>query len=106
MILTGKFTDEKYTLIMASETIFLAAMVGCNGDKPECCPWKAQGTKISSSKDTTITVDITVETRSSLDDLIGFPVPEDADHTLLSACPDDYYTVSDGGGCCPVCIAY
>lgn len=86
-----------YTLVNAGATVYAAGVVGCNGNRPECCPWKvgAMGSANGAAP-----------AGGSSDDQSGnrvgvdFPLPAENAQAVLTGCAQDYYSVS--GGCCPV----
>ncbi|KAM7187446.1 hypothetical protein V8F20_010971 [Naviculisporaceae sp. PSN 640] len=86
-LLAGPCTQTQYTLLDAGDMVYQAALVGCNADRPECCPFEvattsaAQGNRVAGEQG-------------------GFPTPAAHALSALTACPDDYYPVS--GQCCPV----
>ncbi|KAM7188897.1 hypothetical protein V8F33_010344 [Rhypophila sp. PSN 637] len=82
-LLAGPCTQTQYTLIDAGEMVYQAALVGCDADRPECCPFEVattSGNRVAGVGG-------------------GFPTPAVNALSALTACPDDYYPVS--GQCCP-----
>lgn len=104
--------STSFTLVDVGSTVYYAGFVGCVSDRPECCPWTVAGSNLKATGDTTVTVTVTAApgnpgpsdgSGGSGDDgnRVQFPVAADQAQQLLRQCPDDYYTVSGGGGCCP-----
>ncbi|KAJ2906008.1 hypothetical protein MKZ38_003491 [Zalerion maritima] len=104
-LLTGRCTNEQFTLVDAGSTKFWAPFVGCDANRPECCPWQAAATNVGATSDTTITVEVSQPTDENGEynaAAIDYPVPDDAAQGVLGGCPDDYYTVSGSDACCPI----
>lgn len=95
-LLKGVCTKTDFTLVDAGSTVYFAGFNGCNGDRPECCPWPV-ATTLASAPTTTA-----AGTNQDTGNHIGFdfPQPRDSNQATLASCADDYYSVS--GGCCPV----
>lgn len=93
-LLVGECTTTDFTLVDAGSTVYFAGFHGCNGDRPQCCPW--------SVATTTEPPPVTGGTNADLANRIGFdfPQPADKNQAVLANCADDYYSIS--GGCCPV----
>ncbi|GAB1319885.1 hypothetical protein MFIFM68171_10095 [Madurella fahalii] len=90
-LLTADCKSTSYTLVDGGDMVYYVAFIGCNADRPQCCPW-----------------DVSIETLPSESDGKGnrvaaepgqFPIPADAAKGNLARCPRDYYSVS--GQCCP-----
>lgn len=86
-LLAGPCTQTQYTMVDAGEMVYQAAFVGCDADRPECCPFevattsgKGGGNRVAGGGG-------------------GFPTPAANALSALTACPDDYYPIS--GQCCP-----
>ncbi|KAK1758331.1 hypothetical protein QBC47DRAFT_440933 [Echria macrotheca] len=92
-LLTGDCTETDFTLVDAGSTVYFAGFNGCNGDRPECCPFSVATTAAPAPTD---------GTNADTGNHIGFdfPQPANKDQALLANCADDYYSIS--GGCCPV----
>ncbi|KAK0725757.1 hypothetical protein B0H67DRAFT_139730 [Lasiosphaeris hirsuta] len=94
-LLSGDCKKTAFTLVDAGSTAYWAGFNGCQGDKPECCPYTVA----------TPTATPTVNTRGpdrNSGNALGFDFPRPADdgrQTMLKKCADDYYSIS--GGCCP-----
>ncbi|KAK3371969.1 hypothetical protein B0H63DRAFT_526832 [Podospora didyma] len=85
-LLAGKCTSTDFTLVDAGATVYLAGFLGCNNNRPECCPWK-------------VATDTAQAAASAGSNRIDFPLAADSAQQVLSKCADDYYSIS--GGCCP-----
>ncbi len=85
-LLEGDCSSTSYTLVNGGDMVFYAAFVGCNADRPQCCPWNVsteavpQGNRVAAAAG-------------------GFPIPASDIKDQLRQCPNDYYSVS--GQCCP-----
>ncbi|KAK0633755.1 hypothetical protein B0T14DRAFT_81012 [Immersiella caudata] len=95
-LLKGECTKTDFTLVDAGSTVYFAGFNGCNGERPECCPWQV-ATMSASPLATTM-----AGTNQDTGNHIGFdfPQPQDSNQATLASCADDYYSIS--GGCCPV----
>ncbi|KAM7216660.1 hypothetical protein V8F06_007975, partial [Rhypophila decipiens] len=85
-----------YTLVNAGATVYAAGVVGCNGNRPECCPWKVGEMGSAGGAAPAGGTEDQGKNRVGVD----FPQPENNAQAVLSGCAQDYYSVS--GGCCPV----
>ncbi|KAM7186556.1 hypothetical protein V8F33_011760 [Rhypophila sp. PSN 637] len=85
-----------YTLVNAGATVYAAGVVGCNGNRPECCPWKVGEMGSAGGAAPAGGTEDQSKNRVGVD----FPQPEDNAQAVLAGCAQDYYSVS--GGCCPV----
>ena len=94
-LLRGECTETDFTLVDAGSTVYFAGFNGCNGDRPQCCPWPVATTSAPSPE-------ATGGTNQDTGNHIGFdfPQPEDANQVVMAKCADDYYSIS--GGCCPM----
>ena len=98
-LLVGYCAIPEYTLVNAGATVFWAPVVGCQSDKPDCCPSPSTDSAVSTftsfaaSTAPTITINIGSSPTSS-----GLPGPG-GQSDALNECPDDYQSISDG--CCP-----
>ncbi|KAK3295244.1 uncharacterized protein B0H64DRAFT_321318, partial [Chaetomium fimeti] len=93
-LLVGDCQSTSYTLLDGGDMVLYAAFVGCNGDRPQCCPWN-------------VTTDASLDSPGSGGDDSRaatirpgeFPAPAGNVKDSLDRCPQDYYSVS--GQCCP-----
>ncbi|KAK5659527.1 hypothetical protein OQA88_729 [Cercophora sp. LCS_1] len=85
--------SASYTLVEAGDVVYYAAVIGCMGDRPECCPWSVS---VEGSGGPTTA---SFEGNRVAGGAGRFPVPASGLHAVLARCPDDYYSVS--GQCCP-----
>ncbi|KAK0655116.1 hypothetical protein B0T16DRAFT_450855 [Cercophora newfieldiana] len=92
-LLKGECTKTDFTLVDAGSTVYFAGFNGCNGERPECCPWPVATTSAATTAG---------GTNQDTGNHIGFdfPQPQDSNQATLASCADDYYSIS--GGCCPV----
>jgi len=95
-LLKGECTKTDFTLVDAGSTVYFAGFNGCNGERPECCPWQVATT----SAPATTAGGTNQDTGNHLG--FDFPQPQDSNQAVLAACADDYYSIS--GGCCPVYV--
>jgi hypothetical protein len=85
-LLEGECQSTTYTLLDAGDMVIYAPLVGCNADRPECCPWNVstgagpEGNRVAAAPG-------------------EFPAPASSAKESLDKCPQDYYPVS--GLCCP-----
>jgi hypothetical protein len=107
-LLQGYCSAPQYTLLLAGPVaVIWAPVVGCNDEKPDCCPYSINNPGRSTATATTIvqtTVSVVVgpsgtTTITSNSGPLGFPVAPLASQAVLIKCPADYQSVS--GGCCP-----
>lgn len=82
-LLQGPCSSTAFTQVDASTTVFYAGFVGCDRDRPECCPWSVASTGAN------------VQDNTAYD----LPKPANNDLAQLASCPGDHYSIS--GGCCP-----
>jgi hypothetical protein len=89
-------------------TALWAPIIGCVGDKPDCCPFTVTNTitdvvGVTATQALTVTVDVGASSLSPTSGGAlgsdGFPQPTNGSQETLAHCPDDYQTVA--GGCCP-----
>jgi len=97
-LLQGDCGQTDFTLVNAGSTVYYAGFMGCNNDRPECCPWAA-ATPASLASGSAATGAAGADARDSVD----FPVPVNNDFAVMKKCADDYYSIS--GGCCPKCVS-
>jgi len=69
--------------------LYFIGIVGCMGDKTDCCPFEVS----SSTEIVTATVTATAANE------LGFPAAASSSQVTLSRCPEDYVTVLSV--CCP-----
>jgi hypothetical protein len=115
-LLTGYCATYDYSLLSGpqSTALYYIPIVGCVGDKPDCCPFPVNTTTTSTvtkSITTSVTIStagvvtvsvistVTVEDSSPESTSFVFPTPESQAQVTLNRCPQDYETVSSG--CCP-----
>ncbi|KAL2135017.1 hypothetical protein VTI74DRAFT_10054 [Chaetomium olivicolor] len=84
-LLKGPCSQTDFTLVDAGSTVYYAGFMGCNKDRPECCPWAVATSTYASDAQGNRPYD--------------FPKPINGDLAQLAKCADDYYSIS--GGCCP-----
>jgi hypothetical protein len=95
-LLQGPCSSTGFTLVDASSTVYYAGFVGCNKDRPECCPWAVASTGTTPAPGAaTDAAGANAKDSNSYD----FPRPANNDLAQLASCADDYYSIS--GGCCP-----
>ena len=84
-------------------TMYYAGFQGCNGDRPQCCPWPVDASSVQDAG-SLVTAEIELEPEFELkrDPGNDYPRPAHGYKTRLKSCPDDYYSVS--GGCCPAYV--
>ena len=92
-LLKGPCSSTSFTLIDASSTIYYAGFIGCNRDRPECCPWSVAQQGVAAGG---------AATDSAGNVVYDLPKPANSDLKQLASCADDYYSIS--GGCCPKCV--
>ena len=96
----GDCKSTSYTLVSAGDMVYYAAFIGCNADRPECCPWSVsvEGVGGAAAAAPTGPGGSGREGNRIAGGAGNFPIPADGGG-YLSRCPDDYYSVS--GQCCP-----
>ncbi|KAK3364451.1 hypothetical protein B0T25DRAFT_514134 [Lasiosphaeria hispida] len=93
-LLSGDCKKTAFTLVDAGSTAYWAGFNGCQGDKPECCPYTVATPTAAPA------VNTPGPDRSGGNALgFNFPQPADRKQAVLKNCADDYYSIS--GGCCP-----
>ncbi|KAF2727975.1 hypothetical protein EJ04DRAFT_396813, partial [Polyplosphaeria fusca] len=101
VLLQGYCATPEYT-ILDGPTAYWAPVVGCMGDRPDCCPFdipvptQVEALALSSGSATTSTSGDNAPTGGSGD---GFPSALSPAQATLDACPDDYHSIANG--CCP-----
>jgi hypothetical protein len=100
----GKCSVTSYTLLNDTATAFFIPFIGCDGNRPECCPFTPNNVMIAgATSGGTVTLTATgtaTPGQSLLTFSSGYPVPGPNDqHATLSKCPDDYDDY--GTACCP-----
>jgi hypothetical protein len=103
-LLAAKCAATSYTLLNDTATAYFVPFIGCDANRPECCPFTANNVMIAgAASGGTITLTATgatTPTQSLLTMSTGYPVPLAGDqHATLSRCPDDYIDL--GTACCP-----
>jgi len=89
--------STSYTLMSADDVVYYAAVVGCDANRPQCCPWSVSvegGSPTAAANDGNRVAGGPGQ----------FPVPANGVKALLEKCPDDYYSVS--GQCCPKYVRF
>lgn len=96
LLTQGDCASTSYTLVSAGDVVYYAAFIGCMADRPECCPW-------SVALDNPIaTGGGGIHEGNRVAGGAGrLPIPANGVQALLAKCPDDYYSVSSQGMCCP-----
>ncbi|KAK4163848.1 hypothetical protein QBC43DRAFT_334971 [Cladorrhinum sp. PSN259] len=98
-LLEGDCSSTSFSVINAGDVMFYVPLVGCNANRPECCPWIVSGRaagQVATDQQTTAGPN----TRNFVAAVAGqFPMPQDGQLIALPKCPNDYYSVS--GMCCP-----
>ncbi|KAK3901972.1 hypothetical protein C8A05DRAFT_15909 [Staphylotrichum tortipilum] len=89
-LLKGPCSSTSFTLVDATSTVYYAGFIGCNRDRPECCPWSVAQQGVAAGG---------AATNSAGNLLYDLPKPANSDLAQLASCADDYYSIS--GGCCP-----
>lgn len=84
-LLGGECTETDFTLVDAGSTVYFAAFNGCNGERPQCCPWRV-ATSTESPPATTNAAGVDTANRIGFD----FPQPEDNNLAVLNSCAEDY----------------
>ncbi|KAK4097190.1 hypothetical protein N658DRAFT_489404 [Parathielavia hyrcaniae] len=88
-LLEGECQTTSYTLLNAEDMVIYAPMIGCNADRPQCCPFNVSAAEAADGKQ------IVAAGPGEL------PVPASDAKETLDECPQDYYRVADSGLCCP-----
>ncbi|KAF2814040.1 uncharacterized protein BDZ99DRAFT_567734 [Mytilinidion resinicola] len=91
-VLKGYCATPDYTLIDGGPTAYWAPVLGCVGDKTDCCAFSVASMTAAS------TLQSTLQAKQVGGASVGFPIPR-SDGAELDTCPDDYTSV--GNGCCP-----
>ncbi|KAK4118561.1 hypothetical protein N657DRAFT_637920 [Parathielavia appendiculata] len=86
-LLAGECETTSYTLLNAEDMVIYAPMIGCNADRPQCCPFNVSAAEAPGGNR------IVAAGPGEL------PVPASNAKDRLDKCPQDYYRVS--GLCCP-----
>jgi len=96
-LLVGYCAIPKFSLVYGPQTtaVYFIGVVGCMGDKPDCCPFQVSST----TSTITTTVTQTVRAGPSITDQFFFPIAASSSQITLPRCPEDYETVSSV--CCP-----
>jgi hypothetical protein len=106
-LLQGYCATPDY-ILLDGLTAYWAPVIGCVGDKTDCCPYSvAKATSATAITITAVSI-VTVNvgpggtTQSSLSSPQAYPVPVTPNQATLARCPDDYETISSG--CCPLSV--
>jgi len=99
-LLQGYCVTPDYVLL-DGPTAYWAPVVGCAGDKIDCCPYSVTTSATTITVVSTITVDVGPgdATQGPYAGPPAYPAPVSANQATLAHCPGDYVSVS--GGCCP-----
>jgi hypothetical protein len=101
-LLVGTCATPTFTLVDAGTMVYYVPFVGCISDRPECCPWTAALTPVTTTVTVTnaeVTETITKTTASHNPNDAAYPSAMYSDQQVLPHCPNDYYSIS--GSCCP-----
>jgi hypothetical protein len=93
-LLAGDCQTTSYTLLNGGDMVLYAPFVGCNGDRPQCCPWNVTNDASLDSPGPNGDDNRAAAVRAG-----DFPIPAGNVKDSLPRCPQDYYSVS--GQCCP-----
>ncbi|ORY02729.1 hypothetical protein BCR34DRAFT_605462 [Clohesyomyces aquaticus] len=99
-LLQGYCATPEFSLL-DGPTAYWAPIVGCVGDKPDCCPFDVPPSTIAGATGP-VTIVITIPASQSSNIPTGsggFPIPLQPAQATLDRCPDDYHSIGDG--CCP-----
>ncbi|KAK3695609.1 hypothetical protein B0T22DRAFT_112792 [Podospora appendiculata] len=97
-LLEGACSKPDFTLVDAGSTVYYAGFLGCNGQRPECCPWQVAtpAANAGAAPTNTNTAGAAEGTKGGN---LNFPQPANGVQATLVNCAADYYSIS--GGCCP-----
>jgi hypothetical protein len=96
-LLVGYCATPEFSLVYGPQptAVYFIGVVGCVGEKTECCPFQ-----VSSTTSTVTTTETqTVGAGPSTINQFLFPTPASSSQITLPHCPEDYETVSSV--CCP-----
>ncbi|KAK4165146.1 hypothetical protein QBC43DRAFT_208945, partial [Cladorrhinum sp. PSN259] len=96
-LLTGSCALAEFTLLDGGPTMYFVPFVGCNMDKPGCCPFTPR--TIGQIEPARATITPIPSITGTPSELYAYPQPADAEDATLDSCAPDYYSVS--GSCCP-----
>lgn len=96
-LLTGNCASAEFTLVDGGPTMYFVPFVGCNNNKPRCCPFTPRTIALIEPARAGVTsVPSITEAR---DAPYAYPQPTNVKDTTLDNCASDYYSIS--GSCCP-----
>lgn len=99
-LLAGACSESTdFQLVNAGATEYVAGFVGCNKNRPECCPWQVGDPTAAAAAAGATGTDSTGTYNQNHND-VDLPLPADNAQAVLANCAGDYYSVS--GACCPV----
>ncbi|KAK4230015.1 hypothetical protein QBC38DRAFT_441284 [Podospora fimiseda] len=96
-LLTGNCSSAKFTLLDGGPTLYYVPFVGCNNDKPGCCPFTPR--TIDPIEPAKAVITFSPSITGAPDQLYAYPRPTNTNDATLDSCASDYYSVS--GSCCP-----
>ena len=108
-LLVGYCATPEFSLVYGPQTtaVYFIGVVGCVGEKPDCCPFQVSST--TSTVTETVTQTLGAGLTTTVTQIAGagppvinqFPLPAavSSSQITLSRCPEDYETVSSV--CCP-----
>ncbi|KAK1828794.1 hypothetical protein QBC39DRAFT_384747 [Podospora conica] len=99
LLTQGDCASTSYTLVSAGDVVYYAAFIGCMADRPSCCPWSvALDNPLATAGPAAGGIN---EGNRVAGGAGRLPIPANGVQALLAKCPDDYYSVSSQGMCCP-----
>ncbi|KAH8648093.1 hypothetical protein BGZ60DRAFT_226620 [Tricladium varicosporioides] len=105
-LLVGYCATPYFTVIPGPTTDLFVGVVGCVGDKGDCCPFAVASTHANTATSTgpsftTVTLGATTTSNSfgAINQNVAFPTALDAQAGVLDKCPGDYQLL--GNQCCP-----
>ncbi|KAK3987524.1 hypothetical protein QBC44DRAFT_383175 [Cladorrhinum sp. PSN332] len=98
-LLEGDCSSTSFSVINAGDMMFYAPIVGCNANRPECCPWIVSGSAAQAATAGATAGPSNQDINRVAAAAGQFPMPENGQISILPRCPNDYYSVS--GLCCP-----
>jgi hypothetical protein len=103
-LLVGYCATPEFSLVYGPQTtaVYFIGVVGCIGDKPDCCPFQVSSTTSTVTTTVTKTVGASLTTTvtqtagagSSITNQFLFPIAASSSQITLPRCPEDYETVS------------
>ncbi|KAK4185325.1 hypothetical protein QBC35DRAFT_389799, partial [Podospora australis] len=94
--LSGECSSNSFSMIQGATMVYYVPFVGCNNDRPECCPFN-----VTTSPQSAVAGPVAQEEGGDQVAAVPgqFPMPKEGGFVTLSRCPQDFYSVS--GMCCP-----